>query len=165
MARRRARSSHRRGSKRSKGFPTWLLLGGAAAAAYFLFASEGTASAAENPPAPPPPPGPGPGPSPTPGPGPSPTPGPGPCPSPNPPTPTPSGGITPGTYMVTTNDTGPSGDLMLRAAPSTSAAIVEHLPHGISVRATGDVNNGFAAVVAPDGQSGWAALIYLTYEQ
>ena len=84
------------------------------------------------------------------------TPGPGPQP------PTPPGGIPPGTYAVTTTDTGPAGQLALRSGPSTSAPVVEWLPHLSTVQASGVVSNGFAAVMAPDSQTGYASLSFLT---
>jgi hypothetical protein len=82
--------------------------------------------------------------------------------TPGPQPPTPPGGIPPGTYAVTTTDTGPAGQLALRDSASTAGAVVEWLPHLSSVQASGVVSNGFAAVMAPDGQTGYASLKFLT---
>jgi hypothetical protein len=82
--------------------------------------------------------------------------------TPGPQPPTPPGGIPPGTYAVTTTDTGTAGQLALRSGPSTAAPVVEWLPHLSTVQASGVVSNGFAAVMAPDGQSGYASLSFLT---
>ena len=151
MARRRARSSGpRRGKSRGKkGFP-WLLAGIAGIGAFYLYEKSASAapSAGGGGGAPPVQQGQGGASTIT--------------PAPNPPTPTPAGGITPGRYMVSTHDTGPSGNLMMRDAPSTNGAIVEQLPHGSYVQASGIVTNGFAAVMAPDTQTGWSSLLYLT---
>lgn len=122
-----------------------LLLAGSAVLLLVLVGA-GTASAASNPPAP----GPGPGPGPTPGP----APGPGLAPT-----------IPAGTYAVTTSSPDPAGQLALRSTPvvdTTLANLVEWLPHLSTVEASGQTSNGFAAVTAPDGKSGWASLNFLT---
>ena len=85
--------------------------------------------------------------------------------TPGPQPPTPPGGIPPGTYAVTTTDTGPAGQLALRSTPvvdPTGANVVEWLPHLSTVQASGVVSNGFAAVMAPDSQTGYASLSFLT---
>jgi len=74
-------------------------------------------------------------------------------------------GIPAGQYTVTTTDTGPAGNLALRSTPSvdpTNANLVEWLPHGTKIQASGVVQNGFAAAMAPDGKTDWASLSYIT---
>ena len=137
----------RRRSRRGKKTGTWLVLGAAAVGAYFLLgqksASAATKEAGQGQPG---------GPT-----------GQGPVPTDNPPAPAPGGGIAPGPYMVSTRDTGPSGQLAMRAEPSlTSDPPVEWLAHGAIVTASGQVQNGFAAVMAQDGKTGWSSLSYLT---
>lgn len=129
-------------ARRSKKKIPWLLLGAAGLGAYFLFGS--SASADEGAPLAPAGPGPSPG---------------------TPPSPqgTPAAGWKPGRYQVTTQDTGPIGDLMLRDQPSTNGNIVERLPHGSYVMASNVTNNGFAAVMAPSQKTGWASMMYLTF--
>ncbi len=148
MARRRARSRSTRRGRGRKAFP-WLLAGAAAVGVFYLY--EKSAHAA-------PEPGPEPGPAP-------PLPGPTPAPAPVPP---PAPGITPGRYQVTTQQTGTAGMLAMRSSAKvdpTNANLIEWLNHGDYVQASGQISNGFAAVMATDAEqkTGWAALPYLTY--
>jgi hypothetical protein len=74
-------------------------------------------------------------------------------------------GIPSGQYTVTTTDTGPAGNLALRSTPSvdpTNANLVEWLPHGSKIQASGVVQNGFAAAMAPDQKTGWVSLNFIT---
>ena len=65
------------------------------------------------------------------------------------------------TAYVVTHDTGPSGNLNIRSAPSSSGAVLSQVGHGTSVTIEGAIQNGWYPVTTPSGVEGYASANYL----